>query len=89
MHRVYMCACSEEDRLQWIESLTVQNLMSFEEETDSTSLTWGLYKHKHVVFTCICTCLCGKEMEPSNEDTLITFTGLYPTKTTKQGKCTS
>ena len=34
--------CSEQERQQWIESMSLQNrnLMSFEEETDS-SLTWG------------------------------------------------
>ena len=34
---------SEEERMQWIESLTVQNLMSFEDEED-TMLIWGKFK---------------------------------------------
>lgn len=33
---------SEEERMQWIESLTVQNLMSFEDEED-TMLIWGKF----------------------------------------------
>ena len=35
-----MLCSSEQERAEWIEALTEQNLMSFEEETDS-SLTWG------------------------------------------------
>ena len=45
---------SDEDREQWINALTVQNLMSFEEEEDST-LTWGM-RHYDIVWILV---YCG------------------------------
>ena len=36
----FTCLCSEEERAEWVKSLAVQNLMSFDDHRDST-LTWG------------------------------------------------
>jgi hypothetical protein len=42
---------SEQERAEWIEALTLQNLMSFEEETDS-SLTWEYFYMEAAVDYC-------------------------------------